>query len=416
MPHLFRIRTFLFAAGASVIFGCFGDADNIFDPDTCVPDRIVDARIAYDDSTGDACLTWTAPDYCRKRDTVERYEIRYAYDGPFEWEAASSAIDPPAALAPGERQQYRFRYPDRGRPLFMAVASVGASGRPSRPSNTAFLDIPGFAFSGACLNAFTGAALPGIDVVVREGGGAHTLTTDASGGFALADLAPQVIEIQIESAANTYFPLAQQVVLADDIARTFPLIPHEMSEIVPSVSLLKLFKTVATCSFSDGRQELIKWALAPVKTCIPDYSNSEGIDYGAAARSAVRRWMDRTGFELFQFVDSPPDTGIVFRFLTRSEMGSLNGITRYTYGSDGLPLTNEVQIADDLADSTFVYRILLHETGHTLQFKHLSNQQFIMYYSHPLPGDISNDEVWLVRLLQSLPVRTDISIFQDVGP
>ena len=417
MPYIFRITLFI-TLGLLLMSGCFGDGNNPFDPDNCVPDRISDAHITYADSTDDVYLIWTSPDYCRKSDTVERYEIRYLYDDPFDWENALPVIDPPAAMPPGEIQTYRLRYPDRGRALFMAIASVGTSGKPSDPSNIAVLNVPGFALTGVCRNVFTGISLPGIEVIVRESSDTYTVITDANGEFFLADLAPQVLEIEIRFDTNdpSYFNLSQQFVITEDSAPAFFLIPHQMSEVLPSVSLLSLFKTVATYSAFGTSRELIKWALRPVQTYIPPYINSEGIDYGTLARSAVQRWMDRTGYELFQFVEAPPATGVEFHFLTRAEMGSLSGITRHTYDSDGLPLKDDVQIVDDLSDSTFVYRVLLHETGHTLQFKHLSNQQFIMYPSHPLPGDISNDEVWLVNLLESLPNRTNIDIYQNVEP
>ena len=44
----------------------------------------------------------------------------------------------------------------------------------------------------------------------------------------------------------------------------------------------------------------------------PGPCDLSGIDYEAAARDAVQQWMDRTGEPMFEFVDEPPDTGVVF--------------------------------------------------------------------------------------------------------
>ncbi len=415
MPQAPRILSLL-ALGLLLMSGC-SDNTNPFDPDECVPIRITDARLSYADSTDEAYLTWTSPIYCTKSREAERYEIRYFYDGPFVWDEAFTVIDPPAALPTGEMQTYRFRYPDRGRPLYMAVASVGQSGIPAPPSNTAFLNVPGFAVTGVFRDIFTGAPLANAALELRGSDSTYTLATDMNGEFSQTDLAPQEYELLFRPDVSDpeYFGVALRFTLAENVRETIALIPFRMSDVLPATSMLTLFKTAVSYAGPVGTT-LMKWARRPVRIYIPSFMNGAGVDYTATAHLAVERWMERTGCELYRFVDAPPDTGVVFRFRTRAEMGSMIGVTRHTFGTDGLPLKDTVDIVDDLSDSAFAYRVMLHETGHTIQLKHLANNGFIMYGGQPLPLDISDDEVWIVRLLEALPNRTELSIYQEVGP
>ncbi len=409
---------FAFAVSLLLLLGCSERGQTPLEVDGLAPDKIEDASLSYADSTDDAYLTWTAPADGRSRRTVERYEIRYLYDGPFDWERAHPVIDPPLPASPGEKQSYRFRYPERGHALFMAVSSVGETGNPSPPSNTAYFHVPGFYFTGICLDVFTGAALAGIEAEIQGQDEISLLTTNAEGHFTLPNVPPQEFKVLLRSGGSVpaYFNMSRWFVLIENISHTFSMIPYQRSEVLPSLSLLQLFKIATNTTTTHEKQELLKWGRRPVRTYIPPFVNSAGVDYGETARSAVQRWMDRTGIQLFEFADAPPDTGVEFHYKPRSQMGMFVGVTRHAVCTDRLPLKDDIDIVDDIEDSMTAYRIMLHETGHTIQFSHLPNKGFIMYASHPLPDDISDDEAWLVRLLEALPNRTDMRIYEEVEP
>jgi hypothetical protein len=237
---------------------------------------IEDATISYADSTDDAYLTWTAPANDWRGGSVDRYEIRYVYDAPFDWETAIPVLDPPRPVTPGEMQRYRHRYPDRGRDLYMAIASVGASGEPSAPSNTAYLEVPGFTFTGVCRDVYTRDVIACVNVELQGADGTLLLETNVEGEFSVS-MAPQELTVTLGDGegAPTHFLLSQQFVLAEDISHTFLLIPYQRSEVLPSMSLLQLFKTATNIAHNPT---LLKWARRPVRTYIPSFVNSYGLD------------------------------------------------------------------------------------------------------------------------------------------
>jgi hypothetical protein len=126
--------------------------------------------------------------------------------------------------------------------------------------------------------------------------------------------------------------------------------------------------------------------------------------------------MERTGEPLFEFVDSPPDTGIILAYKTRAEMGGGIGVTMLTRGDDGHPLRSDMWVVDDALEVFSTYMIFLHEFGHTICLGHVEDPAFVMFVGQPLPGDISDDEVRVVQLLESLPARIDMSIYDENSP
>jgi hypothetical protein len=148
----------------------------------------------------------------------------------------------------------------------------------------------------------------------------------------------------------------------------------------------------------------------------PPFTNSRGVDYEEQVKAAAARWMERTGEPLFEFVESPPDTGIIVTYKTRAEMGVGLGLAMLTRGDDGHPLRSDVWIVDDAWDVFSVYLILLHEFGHTICLGHVEDPTFLMFVGQPLPGDICDDEVRVVQLLESLPTRIDLSLYDESSP
>jgi hypothetical protein len=385
-----------------------------FSADAQQPDRIGDARLSFVDSTGSATLTWTSPGSRGNNGAAERYEIRFVYDAPFGWSTAIPVADPPLPAPPGTKQSYHIRYPERGRNLGMAISSIGPSGISSAPSNVAALSVPGFTFAGECRHVFTRAPLEGIEVRLQGVEQNYAVTTDVRGEFSQPDVAPQEYQVAIHFNGNPpgYFNLDTRFVITSDIVQTFLLIPFKTSDVQPSVSALSLFKSAVIRSSS---RQLLKWPGFPVSTYVPPFVNALGLDYGAAARSAMQRWMDRTGIAFFAFVDSPP-APIEVSYKSPSQMGSNNAVTRYTVDAEGLPTKAVIDIANDFSDPAFLYRVFLHETGHTIGLQHLADRGFIMYFGQPLPGDISDDEVWIANLFHAMPNQTFVDIYSDPDP
>ena len=83
---------------------------------------------------------------------------------------------------------------------------------------------------------------------------------------------------------------------------------------------------------------------------------------------------------------------------------------------DNHPLIDEVEVVNNSSSRVAIYYILLHEIGHTIQFGHVPFKTFIMFGRHPLPADISQDEIDVLRLLLALPTRLNLANYDELYP
>jgi hypothetical protein len=366
-----------------------------------------------------AILEWSAPYDNNINEPVDHYEIRYAYTlgnpPPAFWEGLSTPVlDPPVPASPGNRQTYVFTSLDAGRELWVGIRSYDAAGNQSPGSDLATAHVPGVEFVGRCIDALTGAPIEGL--AVRLASGPHfNLATDANGEFMMDDLLPggASVEIRTGSAIPDYHRLSQVFILRGDTTHTFVMVPFQQT-VAPQLGGMSLLQFLKMLTETYPPQSLLtKWHNYPVPVYIPDFVNENGVDYATLARQAGQRWMDRSGKALFTFVDSKPDTGIVLAFKSQADMAPLIGVTHHTVGTDLHPIRDEIWIVNNAQPSgaDFIYKVMLHEFGHTIRYGHLNDRAFIMFGSQPLPDDISDDEASATALHYGLPTRVDMAIY-----
>lgn len=300
--------------------------------------------------------------------------------------------------------------------LLIAGAFLGScsdSGAPSGPAS------PGYAFQALCVDVYTGEPIESLAVTLSTGR-RFEYTTDADGRFIHPeglDGGVTFVEIAGDAPGAPYHAVSQALLLRGDSLHVFRMIPVEPVGTTWVPNLLSLLNRMGKFSSGEyGSRFLSKWRARPVKCYIPPFVNPHGVDYAEQSRLAANRWMERTVEPLFEFVDSPPDTGISIRYRSRSEMGINLGFTTYTMDDDGLPVRSEISVVDDLPAVSIVRIIMLHELGHTIILGHADDPAFLMFYGQPLPDDITEDEARVVRLHEALPNRIDISIYDEDGP
>lgn len=384
--------------------------------DTTGPVAVGDAVLFYSPAGNYASLWWTAPYDDSLTETVSRYEIRYSYTRGFEppdfWDLSTIVSDPPSPVAPGTMQRYVFYDAQRGKDLYVGVLSYDEKDNRSSRGNIPTVHIPGSALSGVCVNPLTRARVPGLQVQVSAGP-VFTLTTDENGRFRQEGLQPGAVSVEIATGTSpvVYHRLVTQFVLSGDSTVNFTMIPFErpLSPIFSHLSLLGLFKEA---TLTGGAQTILaKYHKSPLPVHIPPLVNENGVDYREQAIAAAERWMERTGLAIFEFVDARPDTGVYFTYHSRQTMEPLLAITRHTTGQDLHPICDEIQVVNDFTNPHTLYKIMMHELGHTIRFTHIGDSEFIMYGGQPLPEDISEDEKNLTILHQSLPTRVDMNSY-----
>lgn len=417
-PRVARLALAVALAGA---IACGDDSDDppggIVEPpasqDRYPPQPVDDLALAWDNA-GAVVFAWTAPRDDIARDRVDRYDIRYGYSFPFDWNRSTPADSPPVPLVQGSAQTWVLGAPARGRDLFAAIRTLDAAGNLSEIGGIAHVRVPGYTLELNCHDAFSRAPVPGLDVLAAARftyGGA----TDDNGRFTLVDLAGGAMGLRLTrgAAAAPYHRLDDAFQVGGDLARAYTMIPWQATQSALFPGVLALMREAMV---APGSSEVVRnWKQLPIPWYAPAFVNTAGLDYRAMMQEAADRWNERTGLDLFVAVDAPPQSGVVIQFPPRSVMGIQNGITEYSNDAEGFPLLDRIRIVDDFSDGEKLHTIMLHELGHTVRLGHLP-AGFIMFGGQPLPPDITDDEVAVVRLLTALPGGTDLALYDNAPP
>jgi|GEM_PF-1513056 len=378
------------------------------------PHRVVAPVLEWHDATARAVLSWQAPsDDDAHAGPVASYDIRYSYSFPLKW-AGAIVLAAPQPGSPGTPQSVDIPSPRPGRDIYAAIRSADRAGNVSPLSDLAVAHVPGITLTGQCIRAGTAQAVPALDIRVTARR-VRSDVTGADGSFAQDDLTGGLVTVTISRGASpvAWHDLRSTLTLHADTSIVFPMIEFQSA---PSGKFESILALLMVGDAGVSRTKMFrKWAALPVDVYVPEMTNTFGVNYAAAVRAAMDRWELRSGIDLFREVPTPPAIGVEFRYLPRSQMGIQNGFTEHFDGADKLPARDIVRILDEFTDAEKLYRVMMHELGHTIRLNHLP-AGFIMYAGQPLPPDISDDEAMLVRLHVALPNRFDLSPYNGAPP
>jgi hypothetical protein len=415
--HLYVGVTALFLA-AGVACGDDGPAGTQAPPppgdnglDTVPPETVSDLQLTYQPATGDVLFEWTAPRDDDKTDHVARYDIRYSYAFPLDWDLSAPVADPPSPGPEGTPQAYSLPGAARGRDLYAAARTYDAAGNRSVLGPFTHLHVPGIRFEAVCEDVWTASPVEGLGALLTTTA-SWNLTTGADGRLLLDDITSGTIGIRIDtgSAANAYHGYENSLVANDDTVLSVPMI-----QVLPADSPLYLstFQILLDALVTAGEGQILKrWHAYPIPWYAPEYVNGNGLDYTALSRQAAAQWNARTGLEIFVEVPAPPAHGVEFQYLSRAVMGIQNGLTEHKNDAQGYPSGETIKIVNDFSDGAKLYSILMHELGHTIRLGHLP-AGFVMFGGQPLPPDITDDEVRVVQLMLAIPNGTNLSLYDD---
>ncbi len=314
--------------------------------------------------------------------------------------------NPPDPLNPGAMQELVVSHPPRATDVYASVRAVDGAGNISRVGALAHARVPGYTLEIVCTDVLTGLPLAGLDAVITLGASAENTVTDAAGSLHLSDLDDGTLTIALSSAGSSHHLFRASFALNADTLLQVPMIPVQQPQTNLYPSILSLLR-VANLAVG-GERVLKRWHSCPVQLYARDFVNVNGLDYRVLLQQAADRWNARLGFQMFAATGADPATGILVEFLPISTMGTVNGVMEYSNDARGYPVHDRIRIVDAMTDGPRLYSILLHELGHAIPFGHLP-AGFIMFGSQPLPLDISDDEVAMVRLLLALPNGTDLN-------
>jgi hypothetical protein len=378
-------------------------------PDTTAPQTVSDLALSYRPATRDVEFAWTAPRDDDDTDHVARYDIRYSYAFPLDWDLSVPVANPPSPQPEGTPQTYALPAPSRGRELYAAARTYDAAGNPSPLGPVAHLRVPGVRFEAVCQDVWAGSPAEGLDALLTTNA-PWNLTTGPDGRLVLDDITSGTIGIRLETgaAASTYHRYENSLVAEDDT-----LLSVAMIQVLPvdSPDYRSTLDLLIDALVTSGQGQILKrWHTYPIPWHASEYVNGNSLDYTALTRQAAAQWNARTGLEIFVEVPAPPEHGIEFLYLPRSSMGIQNGLTEHKNDAEGYPSGETIKIVDDFSDGAKLYSILMHELGHTIRLGHLP-AGFVMFGGQPLPLDITDDEVRVVQMMLVIPNGTNLSLY-----
>jgi hypothetical protein len=391
------------------------DAEPVDNTDRDPPRAVGDLAISYPVIGGSARLTWTAPgDEGGEEEAVDRYELRYSYSYPLVWDDAPAVPNPPDPAPAGQPDSCEITAPQRARHIYAAVRSFDASGNPSPIGNVARAYIPGLRLDGRCADVHSGAAPQGLPIQIADRRVRRT-ETDALGSYRFDEIAPGVVHLSVRSspAGTRYHDYNRTWVMESDLSLQHVMIEYAPTELAVGGNVLKLL--LRAIGYNNYNRLLNKWKNFPIDVYVPAFVNGEQLDYEDVCREAVAHWNERVGSNLFTLVDTQPETGVWFQFKTRDELAPHIGVTHHENDGAGFPKTSAISIVNDFADRDQLWKVALHELGHTLRFRHLP-EGYLMYGGQPLPMTVTNDEIAVIRLYLALPNRSDMSFYNSADP
>jgi hypothetical protein len=381
--------------------------------DTTAPEPVSSLTASYDAGLDAIILRWPAPRDDSAHERVDHYQVRRSRTFPFDWESATVVDNPPAPLDPGAMQELVISHPLRAADVYASVLAVDGAGNISPVGALAHAGVPGYSMGVVCTDVYTGSPLAGLDAVITIGASEENAVTDDAGSLHVSDLNGGVLTVALSSGSSEYHQFRTSFTLDADTLVQVPMIPVQQpqSNLYPSILAI-----LRVANFSVGGEHVIRrWHSYPVQFYAPDFVNVNGLDYRALLQQAAERWNTRLGFQMFAATSVDPATGILFEFLPISAMGTVNGITEYANDVQGYPVHDRIRIVDAMTDGPRLYSIFMHELGHTIPLAHLP-AGFIMFGSQPLPLDINDDEVTIVRLLLALPNGTNLDNYDPPTP
>ncbi len=376
------------------------------EPDESLPAKVAILSIGPGPQAGQVDIEWSAVGDDGMTGLPSFYVVRTSpvpILDEYGWNSASERPGEPAPAAPGEIMRMTVADLPPARTVYIAVRAVDDFGNLSPLSDLAGTVARGMKISGTVRDALSGVPVPGIRLILLS----VADTTGTDGSFTLRELPAGTGFIKVEdenflTLKGNYFDLlVSPYTVVDGDVLDILLIPNAPLVTTEYTDFLNWYRSMT--DLQGTTVELLdRWDI-PCRVYVPPLVVN-GIDYQQTIKDAFDEWETDIGWNVFEFVDAVPDTGVYVVYSDnpndRDQYAVIRQDTRRLTIQGRIKIRN-VYTTDELD----VLRItILHEVGHSLGLQHSNDSIHLMIGGRfPAVSHPTTDEISLVRVMYRLP-------------
>ncbi|UCG52261.1 MAG: hypothetical protein JSW58_01520 [Candidatus Latescibacterota bacterium] len=375
------------------------------EPDSIPPAQVTITLLEPGVETGEINVEWIAVGDDSMSGLPAHYIVRTSgkpMTDEESWAAGSDRPGEPDPAAPGTVQGMVIQDLNPAQLVHVAVRAIDDFGNLSAISEPISTRSRGMKIRGTVRDAVTNEPLPGIEVILTSA----VDTTDSDGSYVLSELPAGSGKIFLYDEKNhatigDYFDIiVNPYEIVDKDVVDLWMIPDTPLESELYENLLIFFQVMARVAGAE--EDVLGTWETPCKVHVPPLVHNN-LDYEQTVKDIFIEWEDLIGVDVFEFVESVPDTGV---FVEYADDIAREHYRITVWDELGLPVQGAISLRTLHSDTTLaIFQVIVrHEVGHALGMNHSADELHIMIGGRfPAVTVPSPDEINLGKVMYHTP-------------